>query len=398
MRSIDRARAALYLLVFGAVVVLPGGIGASPPAAGDEGTMHARGGKGAESNKPDGGLRAPDLRGVDPRKMERDGETMHVALPGRRDARLTVDAGLQEHIERELRKNAVPRAGVVALDPRTGRVLAYVSRDTGEFGPAVDVARDASAPAASVFKVVTASALVDAGVGPKRTACYHGGLHGLTKDDIVDGPRDHRCDSLSDALARSLNAVFAKLSLGHLDQKSLTARARAFGFGAAPGFELPVAKSALDVPDPAKDRLEFGKLSAGFFHTTMSPIHGALIAATVANRGRMPTPQLIESVRDAEGRAVYTAPAPSSHEVIGAQTARTVGRMMEGTVAFGTARSAFLDDKGWAFLPDIKVAGKTGTLSDAKPYRGYTWWVGYAPADDPQIAVASLVVNTPLWR
>jgi cell division protein FtsI/penicillin-binding protein 2 len=72
--------------------------------------------------------------------------------------------------------------------------------------------------------------------------------------------------------------------------------------------------------------------------------------------------------------------------------------MMENTVSRGTARRTFHDQHGRPFLPDIRVAGKTGTLSSERPYRGYTWWVGFAPADAPTIAVAALAVNTPLWR
>ena len=80
------------------------------------------------------------------------------------------------------------------------------------------------------------------------------------------------------------------------------------------------------------------------------------------------------------------------------RTARTVGEMMERTITHGTGRRSFFDPQGLPFLPGIRVAGKTGTLSAERPYRGYTWFVGFAPADAPTIAVAALVVNTPRWR
>ncbi len=75
-----------------------------------------------------------------------------------------------------------------------------------------------------------------------------------------------------------------------------------------------------------------------------------------------------------------------------------VGEMMTRTVTKGTAKKAFWDQKGRPFLPGISVAGKTGTLSRYNPHRTYNWWVGYAPVDDPKIAVAALVVNEPKWR
>jgi peptidoglycan glycosyltransferase len=351
----------------------------------------------AQASPPGGGSSKVKFGGLDLRKTEVSGKGLVAALDGGRTAELTLDAGLNAHLEKLLRQNNVPRAGVVALEPSTGRVLAYVSRDDGTFG-SVDVARDASAPAASVFKLVSASALVDAGVGPEREVCYHGGLHGLTKADIEDSPRDHRCDPLKDAVARSLNAVFAKLSLKHLSEAALDARARAFGFGGKIPFDLPVAMSALDVPTKADDRLEFGRMSAGFFHTTMSPVHGAALAAAIANQGRMMRPYAVERVLTKAGEITHQARPEVLREVLSPKTARSVGKMMEGTVSSGTARSAFMDARGWPFLPDIRVAGKTGTLSDNKPYKGYTWWVGFAPADKPEIAVAALVVNTPLWR
>ena len=72
--------------------------------------------------------------------------------------------------------------------------------------------------------------------------------------------------------------------------------------------------------------------------------------------------------------------------------------IFEGINFFGTARRTFHDRHGRPFLPGVRIAGKTGTLSGSDPYRGYTWWVGFAPAEAPTIAVAALAVNTPLWR
>jgi cell division protein FtsI/penicillin-binding protein 2 len=72
--------------------------------------------------------------------------------------------------------------------------------------------------------------------------------------------------------------------------------------------------------------------------------------------------------------------------------------MMLRTVRDGTSRHAFLDGRGRAQLPGISVAGKTGSLSTGEPYRAYSWWVGFAPADHPRIALAALIVNSPKWR
>ncbi|HEX6240869.1 MAG TPA: penicillin-binding transpeptidase domain-containing protein, partial [Polyangiales bacterium] len=90
---------------------------------------------------------------------------------------------------------------------------------------------------------------------------------------------------------------------------------------------------------------------------------------------------------------------PALHRsVLERRTAEQIARMMRLTVTTGTAKKFFFDDHGNPFLPGVEVAAKTGTLSKERPYRGYTWWIGFAPAAAPKIAVAALVVNSPKWR
>ena len=112
----------------------------------------------------------------------------------------------------------------------------------------------------------------------------------------------------------------------------------------------------------------------------------------------MPRATLVDQVIDGAGRVSYEAEPEIFREVVPSATARAVGRMMVETTRRGTARRYFFDQRGNAFLPGIEAAGKTGTLANDEPYRGYTWFVGFAPVDDPQIAVAALVVNEPRWR
>ncbi|MCB9596271.1 MAG: penicillin-binding protein [Sandaracinaceae bacterium] len=343
--------------------------------------------------------RAPDARtfpGLDPlRHRVEDGVTVADLSDGS-TAILSLDPGLQEHLTDQFRRHEVPWGAAVAIEPSTGRVLAYVSHSTAE-PDAGDLVLDAGPPTASVFKVVTGSALVDAGVNPDEDVCYHGGMRRLTEGNLEDDPaRDRSCASLSDAMGGSLNAVFAKLASRHLDGPTLERYATSFGFGQALPFDVPTRSSPMEVPS---DRLEFARTSAGFWHMHMSPLHGALIAATIANDGRMPVATLVDEVIDGRGEVRYEA-TPSIHrEVISAETANRVTAMMQRTVApRGTARSWFFDRRGNAFVPGFDVAGKTGTLAAEDPYRSYTWFVGFAPVDDPQIAVAALVVNGPRWR
>lgn len=339
--------------------------------------------------------RARALQGLELSSRRVEDDTFVVDTPSGDTAVLTLDADLQQHMEAYFARYQVPEAGLVAIEPSSGRVLAYVNhrgRDTA----AADMARDASAPAASVFKIITGAALIDAGVSSTDRVCYHGGESRLVASLLDPNPTlDRTCATLGEAMGGSLNAVFARLADQRLDAPTLERYAHAFAFGQGLPFDLESAPSTIEVPS---ERLEFARTSAGFWHSHLSPLHGALIAATVANDGAMPRAGIVDHVLDGEGHVVHRFEPSTYRQVVSRDTASALNRMMRLTVTRGTSRRAFHDDRGRPFLPGIAVAGKTGTLSEERPYRGYTWWVGFAPADRPTIAIAALVVNTPEWR
>jgi cell division protein FtsI/penicillin-binding protein 2 len=334
------------------------------------------------------------LRGLDPRRHEPSGDERVSPLAEGRRAVLTLEPGLQEHLEQELARYAVPYGAVVAMEPSTGRVLAYVSHSSAN-PDAGDLVLDPTPPTASVFKVITGAALVDAGVSPSTNVCYTGGGSRLTAWHLDDHERETSCHTLAQAMGHSTNAVFAKLADRHLDAPTIERYAAAFGFGHALPFDVPTRPSPAEVPT---ERLELARTAAGFWHMHMSPIHAALIASTIANDGRMPRAAIVDRVEAASGEVLMRHEPSIFREVIPRSTARAVNQMMQLTVTEGTARRTFVDPQGRPFLPGIAIAGKTGTLSAERPYRGYTWWVGFAPAERPTIAVAAVVVNTPLWR
>jgi cell division protein FtsI/penicillin-binding protein 2 len=308
---------------------------------------------------------------------------------------LTVDQDLQSHIRSLFGRYDVPVGGLVAINPKTGRVLAYVGYEAGK-GDSTRVLTDPAPPAASVFKIVTASALLDAGVKSSTSVCYGGGMRGLEKVDLIDNPkRDRWCATFGDALGYSINAVFAKLADRHIDEARMTQYVSAFGFGQRLPFDHPVTPSPVDVPE---SRLERARMAAGFWHSQLSPLHGALLASTIANDGQMPYAAIVERIESRSGETLYEHTPRTFRQVLPRHTARLAGEMMTRTVTHGTSKKAFWDSKGRPFLPGIRVAGKTGTLSRYNPHRTYNWWVGYAPVDDPKIAVAALVVNEPKWR
>ncbi|HEY6876769.1 MAG TPA: penicillin-binding transpeptidase domain-containing protein [Polyangiales bacterium] len=317
-------------------------------------------------------------------------------LPRGQRAVLTVDPELDSFVSKLLKRNELPYAGVVAMVPSTGRLLAYVSHSSAEpNGP--DRALEATAPAASVFKVITTTALLNEGLAPTRSTCYHGGSQALTMAELADNPKlDRACASITGALGFSINAVMGKLALKYLDPKKLTKQASLYGFGEKLPFDVQTERSLLDVPT---EKLEFARTAAGFWHTSLSPLHGAAIAASIANKGKMMRPELVDSVVDDGGQVVFKAEPELFRKVMEPHIASQLGTMMTATIKQGTCRRSFRDARGRPLLPNIEVAGKTGTLNRETPqFRGYTWWVGFAPVDDPKIALAVLVVNSPMWR
>jgi len=244
-------------------------------------------------------------------------------------------------------------------------------------------------PAASVFKIVTGAALLEKGINPDDETCYHGGLRRLVGKLLEDKPNlDRRCLSLSMAMARSANVVFAKMAVKHLDAEELRKSAERFLFN-RPIFDQPMEQSRAEIPD---EGLDFAKSAAGFGDVKLSPMHAALIAASVGNGGVAMEPSLIDAV---DGVA---ADPTGSMRLLNAETAAALRDMMKLTVSHGTATTAFLYRRRMV-LGDIEVAGKTGSMSTHKgPFKDYSWFVGFAPADDPKIAVAAVVVNGLKWR
>jgi penicillin-binding protein A len=311
-----------------------------------------------------------------------------VAPLGAGRAILTLDPRLQARLERSLAGYRVPWGATVLLEAGSGRVLALAEHSDAE-PERRGLALAALAPAASIFKIVTAAALLERGVRPQDEVCYHGGRRRLAPGLLADDPRrDRRCLSLSTAFGHSANVVFAKLADRGLDAEGLRGVAERFLFNAEIAFPSPVEASAARIPD---DPFGLANTAAGFGQVTLSPLHAALLASVVANGGLLVPPVLVD---DAEGAPV---PLPASpRRVIDEAVAADLGAMMRTTVTSGTARRAFRRPAGP--LRGVEVAGKTGSLADQKPYRDYSWFVGFAPADRPEVVVATVVVNERLWH
>ncbi len=342
--------------------------------------------------------RAQVRRELDWTRVRLDGSGYVQVFSDGGHAELSLDPRLQTLAERTLEDHPTRYGAAVLLSVDDGRVLALAGRSEAEPGlSAADLALQPWAPAASVFKIVTASALVEAGVDPEAPVCYHDGIHAIDVSNLTAMPRrDDACHGLAFGVAKSQNAIIARLTHDHIAPDILDGLAKKFGFGRPLDFDLPVIASTFEAP--RRDPLEYARAAAGFWHSTLSPLHGAAIAATIARGGTTPPLRLVERIVDAQGSELEVDGA-RSERVISAEVAAQVGRMMVGTTEYGTARLGFHDKhSGKKILPGVAVAGKTGSLDRKDHALSYSWFVGYAPADHPEVAFAVLLGNGPSWR
>jgi penicillin-binding protein A len=310
---------------------------------------------------------------------------------GRR-AVLTLDPDLQALAEKLLNESRAPRGAIVAMKP-DGTILAYAGRRTEEpKGGKLGVfdhrlVTEVWAPAASIFKLVTASALIANGFDPGAKVCYHGGVRSVMESNLVDHKLDRSCATLGYGVAHSNNAILGKLAYQKLEPGVLERAARDLGWTSVVPSSLGLTGGSCgELSLPQEKDLQFAKAAAGFNGSRLSVLGGALISATFASGGEQPAPRLIESIN---GKP-FAAGKPK--RVLPENIAREVAKMMEGTCESGSAAKTFRKQK------KVPVAGKTGTLSTRQPFfMEHSWFVGFAPADKPEVVVSVLLGNPESW-
>lgn len=337
---------------------------------------------------------------LDARRWDDEREAYVVDLADGETAVLTLARDAQEHLESVLARYDEPGEAVVVMDPPTGRVIAIA--DGGEDEDlAPRLARRAPVWAASTFKVITGAALLETGaVTPTTETCYTGGSSGFDADDLEpEGQEAAACVSFTTAMARSSNLVFARQADAHLTPAGLQEVAERFGFNATIPFEAALEPSFAAIPD---DRLEFARAAAGFRHTRMTPLHGALVQAAIANGGLMMVPTVVDRIETADGVTRYQHAPYEWRRVVSAETANALRTTQEETCTTGTARRDFGNRDGWP--RSVQVWGKTGTLSnrdvpgvEPDPLYVYRWFTGIAEYEGREVSVAGLTVTTALW-
>jgi peptidoglycan glycosyltransferase len=190
--------------------------------------------------------------------------------------------------------------------------------------------------------------------------------------------------TIAQALQVSCNVVFAQIGL-KLGADKLVAQAQAYGFDRQIPLETPFSSGSIPPASDFADAPSFVATSAiGQQDVRANPMQMALVGAAIANGGVEMEPHLVKEIRDADGRVVKTIAPEEFGRPISAQTASQLTAMMVSVVDAGTGTAAQ--------IPGIQVAGKTGT-AETPSGNPHAWFVSFAPAQDPQIVVAVVVLN-----
>jgi peptidoglycan glycosyltransferase len=323
---------------------------------------------------------------------------------GPQSLQMTVDADLQRAALRALGGQT---GAVVAIDPLTGAILASVSSPSfdpeslgGDDATAVwdelliargeplhdRATKELQAPG-STFKTIVTAAALDTGTAGPGTQFADPVEFELPESTATISNFDGRvCNdgnsvTLLRAFTRSCNTVFADLSI-QTSAEDIGITTDALGWNTDVDFEWPIPIAVFKTVELARDPAALAQSGIGERDVRATPLHMALVAATVANQGVAPKPFLVQRVFDADGETLVTTEARSLGRAMSPATATVLSQLMERVVTEGTGRSAA--------VPSVRVAGKTGT-AEGSGDGPHAWFIGFAPVENPEIAIAVLI-------
>jgi penicillin-binding protein A len=300
------------------------------------------------------------------------------------------------------------KGAVAAVNPTTGAILALVSSPS--FDPDLLSSHDSTAIRAnytrlskdpdqpmlnralrqtytpgSTFKLVTAAAALQNGLTPESKV-YDGAALDLPQTTAnLPNENGRPCTpgqaTLTDALAFSCNASFGKVGLD-LGADKIAAQARKFGFDQA--FRVPMRSAVSEFPANLNPP-QTAQSAIGQFSVRATPLQMAMVGAAIANRGELMTPYLVQEVRAPDLSPLAVTKPKAIGAAMTPQSAQELTDMMVNVVEHGTGTNGA--------IAGIKVAGKTGTAQQGGGRRPHAWFVSFAPAENPRVAVAVIIEN-----
>jgi len=319
---------------------------------------------------------------------------------------LTLDATIQHLVEQQLdiimEESKADRAVILAMDPKSGKILGMGSRPT--FDPnnylttkeedRKNLAISMIYEPGSTFKIVTGAAALEEGTSsPDKTYNDPGyivvGSRRITNWD--SDQKAHGIISLAEGMKLSSNVVLAQVGQG-LGKETFYTYLKSFGFGSKTKIDIAGEEQGLLIDIQRVKDLELATMSFGQANL-VTPIQLLTAVSAIANGGNLMQPYIVDKITDKKGQVLRTNQPKVVRQVISPTTSAIMNDILVQVVDKGTG--------GRAKIPGIKVAGKTGTAQKIDPETGgysktdyITSFVGYAPADNPKIAVL-VVVDTP---
>lgn len=308
------------------------------------------------------------------------------------DLHLTIDHDLQKYAYDQLSGR---NGAVVALEPSTGKVLALVSYPDfapdaasleknwnaiveKENSPLLARATHGLYAPGSTYKIATAAAAYESGRSGETfqdTGTFE--QDGVKIDNY--GKKAYGEIGLKRGFEVSSNFVFCNLGY-EMGTEKLMETAERFGVNKGFSFDIAVSKSTLQYKN--LNNTDAAMVSIGQGNLLMTPLHVAMMGASVANGGKMMQPYLVDTVTTASGTVLSTTKPQMLYEPMSADCAAYLDELMRGVVTNGTGTGAKISG--------VTVAGKTGTAEN-ETNKDHAWFVGYAPAENPKIAVAVLL-------
>ncbi len=325
-------------------------------------------------------VRLPEFKSIHQGKVS--GKTASNAV-----VTFSIDPNLQRYTEGLISRTSSPHVGIVAMEPSTGRILAMAEKSPLK----TNFLQHNGLPAASLFKIVTTSAALEAAsLSPYQSINFRGGTYTLNRWNYLPNARsDNRSMTIAEALGLSCNPVFSRIVLKYLKPFQLRNYARNFGFNSEIPADFALPMSSAEIP---LDNYGLGRTAAGFGDVTLTPIHAVAIMSGIANGGFLPKPSIIDRVSIPGSGIVYEHDTEMIQRMLQPDTAKDLLEMMVTTTTSGTSKREFIV-RGKSRLPGIRVAAKTGTLSGTNPKGVNHWFVAAAPISAPKIAIAVIVVD-----
>ena len=291
----------------------------------------------------------------------------------------------------KIRNRGKPRQlAMVLMDANTGQIKAMAGYDLENHNSNPCTRPDF--PAASIFKIVTATAAIDdLGYNPKTPLYFNGNKYTLYKRQLKKRRNKYTTrTTLERAFAQSVNPVFGKLGQNHLGRERLDRYAAAFGFNQMIPGDLGTNAGHFATNE---SKYHLAELGSGFNQdTVISPLFAATMVTAVLNGGRLLLPSMVDSIETAKDEKVYNRKTASYRTPMKSETAKTMQTLMRKTITLGTASKSFRRVRKHKILSQFTMGGKTGSLYNREHTIKYDWFAGFAKEKQGTTAVSIAVL------